>query len=74
MEFRITVATTARKDLVLKRLDQMKKEIKYFKQLSWIFSQRYLIVVDVSDLSEAAAICDRIGADFERVGLTFSEC
>ena len=73
MEFKLVVASGARKDFVLKRLEKMKKEVKRWKQISWIFSQKFEIVIEVQSLDEARTICEQTGCDFEKIGLSFSE-
>lgn len=73
MEFKLVVASGARKDFVLKRLEKMKKEFKRCKQISWIFSQKFEIVVEVQSLDEARTICEQTGCDFEKISLAFSE-
>ena len=74
MKFNILVATTARKDYVLKQLGKLGKEVLRIKQISWIFSQKFIITIEVTDLIEAKTVCEKIGCDFEVINLNFSEC
>lgn len=74
MQFNILVATTARKDYVLKQLSKLNKEVLRIRQISWIFSQKFIITIEVTDLGDARNVCEKIGCDFEVINLNFSEC
>ena len=73
MEFKLIVASEARKDFVLKKLEKIKKDYKSFRQISWIFSQKFEIVLEVKNLEEAMMICEQTGCDSDRISLGFSE-
>ena len=74
MEFSLLVASEARRDYVLKQLEKLGKQIERITQVSWIFSKKFIIVINVRDLVEARSICELVGCDFDTLKLNFSEC